>query len=152
MRSLDHGNNSYNSCIDLLRRQATWLSIRRHLIHNSDCWSVPWAVKSHRRSLLFNRRWPPLRKRRIRLVTACFLRSECFELHKILRAQRKEQFSVLAKFITALTTISQRLALLDVRGRLSPLVQCRNLERWTTAASPYLPRRWLNVAQTLGER
>jgi len=71
----------------------------------------------------------------------CFLRSECFELQKIIRAQRKCQFSVLVKFITALTTPSQRLALLDVRGRLSKLGQRRNLKRWKTAASPALHRR-----------
>jgi len=35
------------------------------------CWSVPGAVKRiHHRSLLFNTRLPPLRKRRLRLVSA----------------------------------------------------------------------------------
>jgi len=53
---------------------------------NERCCSVPGAVKKvHHRSLLFNKRWPPLRKR---------------------------------------------------RGRLGPLGQRRNLERWTTAALP----------------
>jgi hypothetical protein len=38
-----------------------------------------------------------------------------------------------------------------VRGRFVPLDQRRNLERWTTAASPALSGLWLNVAKTLVE-
>jgi len=37
----------------------------------------------------------------------------------------------------------------QVRGRLGPLGQRRNLKRWTTAASSALPGRRLNAAQTL---
>ena len=99
-------------------------------------------TQTHHRSLLFNRRWPPLRKIRIHSVTAYgpFYRSESFELHKILRAVRKGQFSAPAKFTTGLTTPSQSLAP-QVRGRLGPLGQRRNLKRFTAAASPALPGR-----------
>jgi len=38
---------------------------------------------------------------------------------------------------------------MQVRGRFGALGQRRNLERWTTAASPALPGRLLNVAHTL---
>jgi len=80
------------------------------------CCSVPGAVKNvYHRSLPFNKRWPPLRKRRIRSVTAygSSYRSESFERHTILRAARKGQFSAPAKFIAAITTLSQSFAPLD---------------------------------------
>jgi len=75
-------------------------------------------TQTHHRSLLFNRRWPPLRKIRIHSVTAYgpFYRSESFELHKILRAVRKGQFSAPAKFTSGLTTPSQSLASQDANS------------------------------------
>ena len=109
-------------------------------------------ITARNRSPPLNRSWAPLRHRRIRSATADgpSYRSESFELHKILRAVRSGQFSAPAKFTYAPTTPSQSLAPLDESSRT--LGQRRNLERWTTAASPALPGRWSNVAQTLVER
>jgi len=52
----------------------------------------------------FKKRWPLLRKRRIGSVTAYgpSYRFKSFELHKILRAVRKGQFSAPAKFTAAI--------------------------------------------------
>jgi len=69
--------------------------------------------KVHHRSSPYNKCWPPLGKRLKRSVTAYgpSFRSECFELHQLLRAVRKG--SAPAKFIAALTTLSQSFAPLD---------------------------------------
>jgi len=67
------------------------------------------VLKGNRRSLSFNKRWPPLRKRRIRSVTSYgpSYRSESFELHKKIASSKKVQFSAAAKFTTAITTLGQ---------------------------------------------
>jgi len=70
------------------------------------------VVLQHRRCLVNDKkkRWSPLRKRRIRLITAYgpSYSSESFELHKILRAVRKGQFSAPAKFSAAITTLKSK--------------------------------------------
>jgi len=55
-----------------------------------------------------------------------------------------------AKFIPAPTTPSQSLAPLEVRGRLGPLGQGRNLERWTTAALPAFSRAGIKRCTNVG--
>ena len=109
-------------------------------------------ITARNRSPPLNRSWAPLRHRHIRSATADgpSYRSESFDLHKILWAVRSGQFSTPAKFTYAPTTPSQSLATLDESSRT--LGSARNLDRWTTAASPALPGRWSNVAQTLVER
>jgi len=102
---------------------------------NERCCSVSGAVKKvHHRSLPYNKRWQPLRKRRIRSVTTYgpSYRFESVELHKILRAARKGQFSAPAMFTAAVTTLSQSLAPLDASS-------------WTLGSG--LLGRWLNVAR-----
>ena len=106
-------HNSENTYITQYRcRVALRLSMIRKapVLPQERCCSVPGAVIFFH-SLLFNKRWPPLRKHRIRSATAYSpsYRSESFKLHKILQAVRKGQFSAKAKF-TAATTTNQSLA------------------------------------------
>ena len=117
--------------------------------------AFPGAVKKKSSPLVtVHHRWTEVGHRRIRSANADgpSYRSESFELHKILRAVRSGQFSAPAKFTYAPTTPSQSLAPLDESSRTLGSARPRNLERWTTAASPPLPGRWSNVAQTLVER
>ena len=93
------------------------LKPRSHRTNEAVAFLERWK-KVHHRSLSFNKRWPPLRNRCIRSDTANgpAYRSDSFELHKILRAVRKGQFSAPAKFTAALTTLSQSLASLDANS------------------------------------
>ena len=100
-----------------LMRALIHLKARSHRPNFVGAFLERWKkfISARYRSPPFNRSWPPLRQRRTRSATADSpsYRSESFELHKILRAVRRGQFSAPAKFTAAPTTPSQSLAPLD---------------------------------------